>query len=61
MKSKGGKYHLYAADKGDGCGKTACGRDGKKVGGLISYFFAWGGFDKDSCKTCAKIYKKRLI
>jgi len=57
------KYHLYlddsSATKKNPYGKTACGRDGRKIGGLIEYFFKYTK-EKDRCKTCNKIFG-RLI
>ena len=51
-------YHLYAIDTEDDYGPTACGRDGEKVGGLITGFFKLIK-SKYRCKTCNKIFKKR--
>ncbi len=58
--SKKGKFHLYfdgAEETRDGYGKTACGRDGSVVGGLIPPFFA-RGLRQHNCKTCQKIFDK---
>lgn len=52
---KKNKYHWYDDDTGDGFGPTACGRDGKKVGGLITYWFKMVKI-KDRCKICNRKY-----
>ncbi len=56
-----GKYHWYADDRSDDDHTTACGRDGKKVGGLITPFFRIGidRRDRKNCKTCEHLYYKR--
>ena len=63
MKSKGGKTHLYPNKRTEttqkGYCKTACGRDGYLVGGLISCFFK-RTLPKDQCKICNKTYKAEL-
>lgn len=59
---KANKYHLYlegnTTDK-DGYGLTACGREGRNVGGLIERFFE-GVKLEWRCKTCNKVYKLLL-
>lgn len=56
------KYHWYP-DKSKpgrerGYPKTACGRDGSDVGGLITCFFRIGMEDGNSCKICVKKFKE---
>ena len=50
------KYHFYLPIKKV---KLACGRDHKKVGGLIGFFFEKVEI-KDRCKICQKAYKLTL-
>lgn len=59
---KTNKCHLYLGESPvakDGYGKTACGREGREVGGLIKFFFK-AIISKQRCKTCNKIYKRRF-
>lgn len=54
------KQHYYSCDSTtdkDGYGKTACGRLGREVGGLIAYFFKIIKTDR-RCKICDKRFKK---
>lgn len=48
--TKGKKTHYYPKLPTDGW-TTACGRDGRKVGGLIAFFFKVEKISK-RCKTC---------
>ena len=58
---KKGKYHWYPDDKPDDDNTTACGRDGSKVGGLITSFFRIriDRRDHGNCKTCFEAFKRR--
>ena len=54
------KTHYYPCDGPtgkDGYGKTACGRPGRKTGGLIAYFFRKTKHNK-RCKICDKRFEK---
>ncbi len=51
----GNKYHLYPDKLADTDNTTACGRDGRKVGGLISVFFKETK-EKVRCKTRNRIF-----
>ncbi len=54
------KYHYYPNSSPDTDNMTACGRDGRKVGGLISFFFR--GIKRNiRCKTCDKQFKKEEV
>ena len=53
------KTHLYldgAKETRDGYCRTACGKDGYKVGGLIPTFFKMVKVS-DRCKKCDKLFK----
>ncbi len=53
------KYHLYlpgAKKTSHGYCKTACGRDGYKVGGLILSLFGGLLYPYKRCRTCLKAY-----
>jgi len=56
------KYHWYPDNskpgRKRGFPKTACGRDGSDVGGLITPFFGMDINDINQCKICARKYKK---
>ena len=51
------KFHYYPDGKSDLDRMTACGRDGRKSGGLISSFFKIINHE-DRCKICLKQFKK---
>lgn len=56
------KHHWYP-DNGKpgrkrGYPKTACGRDGSDVGGLVTFFFRMDINDIENCKVCVHKYKK---
>ena len=51
---KKNKYHWYR----DWNGLTACGGDGKRVGGLIAHWFEMTE-TKDRCKICNRKYLER--
>ena len=54
------KHHYYVDDQvveEDGYGKTACGRQGRKVGGFIDWFFK-GTKVKNRCKICNRRFMK---
>lgn len=53
-------YHYYPESKPDTSNTTACGRDGRKTGGFVSFFF---GQCKQSerCKTCDKQFRKEEL
>lgn len=55
---KKNKHHWYSDESGDDFGPTACGRDGKKVGSLITGFFE-AIKPKDRCKICNKKFLER--
>lgn len=61
MKQKKHKYHWYRDNctiDPDGYGKTACGREGRIVGGFITGFFVLVR-PKEACKTCIKLFKRK--
>lgn len=56
------KYHWWS-DKSKpgrkrGFPKTACGRDGSDVGGLITPFFRMGKDRSDNCIICKRKYQR---
>ena len=55
MKKK--KTHYYPNSRPDTDDTTACGRDGRKIGGLISFFFRETK-RSERCKTCDKQFRK---
>lgn len=54
------KKHYYPNSRSDTDDTTACGRDGLKVGGLISIFFRQTKQSK-RCKTCNKYFNKEEL
>ena len=58
------KYHWYPdngkSGRKQGFPKTACGRDGSDVGGLITEFFGMDINNIDRCKICVRKYKKKM-
>jgi hypothetical protein len=63
MKGKTITYHWYPdkhkPGRKRGFPKTACGRDGSDVGGLITGFFVENLGNDNHCGTCVRIYKRR--
>ena len=59
-----GKRHWWPENgppgRKKGYPKTACGRDGSDVGGLITAFFRMNKDRLDNCKTCEHIYQMYL-
>ena len=51
------KTHYYPDNKPDTDMTTACGRDGHKTGGFISFFFNVVK-SNERCKVCDKRFKK---
>lgn len=51
------KYHYYPNSKSDTDDTTACGRDGFKTGGFISFFFRQTK-QSERCKVCDKQFRK---
>ena len=51
------KYHYYSCNRPDTDNITACGRDGYKVGGFISFFFRQCK-QSERCKICNKQFIK---
>lgn len=55
MKKK--KRHYYPHCRSDTDDTTACGRDGRKIGGFISFFFRQTK-QSERCKVCNKQFEK---
>ena len=51
------KQHYYPDSNSDQNNTTACGRDGRKTGGLIGYFFQISR-QEEHCKICQKRFEK---
>ena len=58
MKKK--KTHYYPKSRPDTDDTTACGRDGRKTGGFISFFFRQVK-QSECCKICNKQFIKELL
>lgn len=58
MKKK--RTHYYPKSRSDTDDTTACGRDGRKTGGFISFFFRQTK-RSERCKICDKWFRKEEL